>query len=71
MVQGYHVYKDVWDATISEELSCQREADNYTDPFADAIVKEGNTVEKLCKTCYNPQEHLFEKLSYELIFMRL
>ena len=44
MVQGYHVYKDVWDAGITEELSCQREADNYTYPFAVAIVKEGNAV---------------------------
>ena len=38
------VYKDAWDASIGEELSCQREADNYADPFAIAIIKDGNIV---------------------------
>ena len=37
MVQGYHIYKDLWDASIGEELSCQRKAKNYTDPFAVAV----------------------------------
>ena len=40
MVQGYHIYKDLWDASISEELSCQRKAKNYTDPFAVTVTKD-------------------------------
>ena len=35
MVRGYHVYKDVWEAAIGEELSCKRELENHQDPFAD------------------------------------
>jgi hypothetical protein len=25
MVRGYHVYQDIWNATVGEELYCQRE----------------------------------------------
>ena len=44
IVRGYHIYKDSWDASIGEELSCQREAENYTDPFAVAVMKDDNIV---------------------------
>ena len=27
MVRGYHIYEDIWDATVGEELPCQREPD--------------------------------------------
>ena len=47
MVRGYHIYKDVWDAAINEELSCQREADNYTDPFADNYTNP-NVLQHTC-----------------------
>ena len=29
MVRGYHVYRDIWIAAVSEELSCVRETDNH------------------------------------------
>ena len=38
------MYRDVWDASIDKEFSCEREADNYTDPFAVAIIQDGNIV---------------------------
>ena len=34
MVRGYHAYKDVWDATIGEQLPCQSEHGNAQDAFA-------------------------------------
>ena len=34
MVRGYHVYKDVWDATIGETLPCEVESGNASDPYA-------------------------------------
>ena len=40
MVRGYHICKDSWDASIGEELSCQRGAENYADPFAVAVMKD-------------------------------
>ena len=43
MVQRYHIYI-LWDASVSEELSCQREAENYTDPFAVTVMKDDNIV---------------------------
>ena len=43
MVQGYHVYKTIWDADI-EELHCQRETDNPRDPFAVAVIRASVTV---------------------------
>ena len=43
-VRGYHVYKDIWIACVGEELPCQRENGNPTDPFAVAVVKSVLTV---------------------------
>ena len=37
MIRGYHVYRDIWDASIGEVLRCQREASNPTDRYAVAI----------------------------------
>ena len=36
---GYHVRKDLWDATIGEELPCQSEHGNTQDAFAVAVLK--------------------------------
>ena len=52
-------YKDLWDASIGEELSCQREVENYTDANAVSIMKDNNHE----KTCYNISVQLFQKLS--------
>ena len=41
MVRGYHVYKEIWCAAVGEELSCIREVENYSDPFAVAVVRSG------------------------------
>ena len=32
-VCGYHVYKNIWDASIGEELACQREPSNGVDRY--------------------------------------
>ena len=36
-VCGYHIYKDVWDTAIGEELQCERERDNGSDQYAVAL----------------------------------
>ncbi len=33
-VRGYHIYKDIWEASVGEELPCKRENGNHADPFA-------------------------------------
>ena len=35
MVRGYHVYQDIWNATVGEELYCQREFFLRSTIFAD------------------------------------
>ena len=41
MVRSYHYYKDIWEATIDEEvLSCEREVGNVHDTFAVAVKKD-------------------------------
>ena len=42
-VRGYHIYKDLWETVVGEELECQRERDNPSDIYAVA-VKKGETV---------------------------
>ena len=51
MVQEYYIYKDLWDALISEELSCQRKAENCTNPFAVAVMKDNNRTKLCCNRC--------------------
>ena len=42
-VRGQHIYQELWEAVIGEELQCQRERDNPTDIYAVA-VRKGRTV---------------------------
>ena len=36
-VHGYHVYKDVWSASVGAVLQCEREAKNMEDPHVVAV----------------------------------
>ena len=38
-VRGYHVYKEIWEAELSEILECVRETNNSTDRYAVAVKK--------------------------------
>ena len=43
-VHGYHVYKDLWNATPGETLTCISEWGNRNDVFAVAVQSDGNIV---------------------------
>ena len=43
-VCSYHVYSDIWEATIGKELNCQQEPSNATDQYAVAVVMSGTVV---------------------------
>ena len=43
-VQGYHIYKDIWAATIREDLSCETELLNHVDRYAVAALKDDTTI---------------------------
>ena len=43
-ILGYHVYKDVWEASHGELLNCTRETGNSFDPFSVCVEKHGNIV---------------------------
>ena len=32
-IRGYHIYKDIWEASIGERLSCKKEEYNVHDPY--------------------------------------
>ena len=40
VVQGYHIYKDVWSAAVGTTLSCQVERFNPHDSYAVAMIKD-------------------------------
>ena len=44
VVRGYHAYKHIWAAVYGEELPCEREAGNWVDAFAVAVMKDGTVV---------------------------
>lgn len=41
-VRGYHVYQDVWDASVSEDLTCQRELSNLLVWWRHLLVRWSN-----------------------------
>ena len=43
-VRGYHLYKDVWNAVLGEELLCRRGAGNSSDLYTVAVLKDGTTI---------------------------
>ena len=43
-VKGYHIYKDIWDAIIGEELQCARESNNSNDRYVVAVRKNNEVV---------------------------
>ena len=38
VIQGYHVYKDVWDSSIGEFLACEVEDTNRYDTLLENLV---------------------------------
>ena len=40
VILGYHVYKNIWNAIVGDQLPCTRETSNRHDPFAVAVVKD-------------------------------
>ena len=46
-VHSYHIYKNLWDAVIGEELQCERELDNESDRYAIAVKKDGTIIDHL------------------------
>ena len=55
MVRGYHVYKDIWAASIREHLLCRRETTNLADRFSVAVMKDetivGHIPRKISNVC--------------------
>lgn len=43
-IRGYHVYKDLWEASIGEKLTCQKELNNVHDPYCVGVIRRGLTV---------------------------
>ena len=58
VVRGYCAYKDIWAAVYGEKLLCEREAGNWVDAFAMAVIKDGTVV-----------GHIPKKISSILLFV--
>ena len=43
-MRGYHIYSDIWEASLGEQLPCERESGNGADPFAVAVKRSGAVV---------------------------
>ena len=43
-VRGYHVYEEIWEAAIGEQLDCCSEPDNPNDRYAMAVMKNETVV---------------------------
>ena len=56
MIRGNHVYKDIWDSHLGEELTCRRERNNIHDPYTVAVLKSdvivGHIPRAISAACY-------------------
>ena len=48
-IKGHHVYKEIWNPKLGEELNVRIEANNLVDKFALCVEKDGNIVGHLKK----------------------
>ena len=65
-VRGYHVYKEIWEAELSEILECVRETNNKTDRYAVAVKKNGNNSwphSKISRICSLFLKHQSSRIS--------
>ena len=44
VIRAYHIYKEIWAASIGEVLLCARETANVHDPYAVAVILRSITV---------------------------
>ena len=61
-VRSYHMYKDIWDATVGEELDCARESNNPADRYICCCEKKdgetvGHVLRKMSRLCTLFLEH--------------
>lgn len=52
-IRGYHVYNQIWTATMGEVLACEREPTNEQDRYAVAVLKSGTIVGHLPKGVFS------------------
>ena len=50
LLHSYHVYQEIWEAAIREELVCEREPRNPTDRYAVAVLKYGVIIGHIPRT---------------------
>lgn len=43
-VRGFHVYRDIWEPIIGEELTTEYQTDNIMDKHSVAVLKKGKVV---------------------------
>ena len=48
-IRGYHVFQEIWTATVGEILACEREPTNEKDRYAVAVLRSGTKVGHLPK----------------------
>ena len=55
VIRGYHVYKEIWEASCGQVFPCLREVGNAFDPFAVSVVRDGDIIghvpRKISATC--------------------
>ena len=44
VIRGYHIYKEIWEASHGEMLNCVWETGNSFDPFAVAVIRGGEII---------------------------
>ena len=55
VICGYHIYKDIWEASSGQVFPCLRESGNAFDPFAVSVMRHsdiiGHVPKKISATC--------------------
>ena len=46
-IHGYHVHKEAWEATVGEEMDCEREHNHAYDHYVVAVKRRGVVIDNL------------------------
>ena len=58
IITGHHIYKEIWNPFVGEELQCMVEYENVHDIYAVAVIHEDIVVGCLPRNIFTPC-HLF------------
>ena len=72
IIRGHHIYKEIWNPFVGEELQCKIEHGNAHDIYTVAVIREDIVVGHLPRNISTPCHLFYTKVGlYHVLLMEL